>query len=186
MATVKFLSNDSSLLDGLMDSSLFYYCWYLLILFHSSCPFLVRMTSYSALHPGYCYYEILRFFADRTYWLFSMMLVVNIHNQLSCWAPQHCSTKSGVTLPLGIGEVTVQLSPPSTVNFLVKLEHWLTHSYWFLCGNIRSVPWHTSLISWNGKWVLIHIRLLASKEEDWGQAMVWSLETLFPSSFFLF
>ena len=39
MATVKFLSDDSSLLDGLKDSSLFYCCWYLLILFHSSCPF---------------------------------------------------------------------------------------------------------------------------------------------------
>lgn len=39
MAALKFLSNDSNLLDELVDSSSSYSCWYLLILFHSGCDF---------------------------------------------------------------------------------------------------------------------------------------------------
>lgn len=61
------------------------------------------MTSYFVLHPGYCYYEILKFFADKTLLIFLAWWVDEYSYPASCWAPQHCSAKSGVSLPWRLG-----------------------------------------------------------------------------------
>ena len=104
MVSVKFWSDDSSLLDALMDSVYFtvadiYWFSFIQVVF-----FLVLcMTSYFVLHPGYCYYEILKFFADRTLLIFLAWWVDEYLYPASCRAPQHCSAKSGVTPPWGLG-----------------------------------------------------------------------------------